>query len=136
PATRPAKEWKIAGTSVPKVDGRAIVTGKHKYTPDVKRPGTLYAKVLRPATLTSTLVSVDLKGAEALPGVTAVHDNNFIGVAAPSEAAAEQALAAIKAQWKSSPQISAKELFPSLKKGGGGGNAGAGGEDFGGRGNQ
>jgi isoquinoline 1-oxidoreductase len=135
PPITPAKDWKIAGKSTAKVDGRAIVTGKHKYTPDIKRPGMLYAKVLRPATLNASLVSVDLKPAEALQGVTAVHDGNFVGVAAPTESAAEQAVAAIKAEWKSSPQISAKELFAELKEGGGGGG-GTGGEGFGGRGVQ
>src|SRR5262249_55399288 len=68
----PVAERKVAGTSVPKVDGRAIVTGKHKYASDVKRPGMLFGKVLRPTTLNGTLVSADLKAAEAMPGVTAV----------------------------------------------------------------
>ena len=45
----PATEWKIAGTSVPKVDGRDIVTGRHKFTSDFKPAGMLYGKVLRPA---------------------------------------------------------------------------------------
>jgi isoquinoline 1-oxidoreductase len=134
-ATTPAEEWKVAGKPAAKVDGRAIVTGKHKYTPDVKRPGMLYAKVLRPPTLTAKLESIDLKPAEALAGVVAVRDGEFVGVAAPTDSVAEQAVAAIKAEWKSSPQISAKELFPTLKKGGGGGG-GTGGEGFGGRGGQ
>ncbi|HMF15019.1 MAG TPA: molybdopterin cofactor-binding domain-containing protein [Gemmataceae bacterium] len=133
--TTPVKEWKVEGTPIPKVNGRDMVTGKHQYTPDVKRPGMLFAKVLRPATLNATLVSADLKPAQALPGVVAVRDGVFVGVAAPSEAIAEQAVAAIKAEWKSSPQISAKELFASLKQGGGAGG-GTGGEGFGGRGGQ
>src|SRR5206468_234265 len=69
----PAAEWKVAGTSVPKVDGRAMVTGKHKFSSDVSLPGMLFGKVLRPPTLTATLVSADLKAAQALPGVTVVH---------------------------------------------------------------
>jgi isoquinoline 1-oxidoreductase len=41
--TTPAPEWKIAGTPVPKVDGRAIVTGRHKYASDLKRgPGPFH----------------------------------------------------------------------------------------------
>src|SRR5262249_33754636 len=32
----PADRWQVAGTSVPKVDGRAFVTGRHKYTSDLK----------------------------------------------------------------------------------------------------
>jgi len=130
-STTPAKEWKIAGTPIPKVDGRAIVTGKHKYTPDVKLPEMLYGKVLRPPTLNATLVKVDLKEAEAMPGVKAVHDGNFVGVSAPSQHQAEHALAAVRAEWKETPQPSDKDLFDLLKKTPGQGQ----GQGFEGRGN-
>ncbi|MGC1967482.1 MAG: molybdopterin cofactor-binding domain-containing protein, partial [Candidatus Acidiferrales bacterium] len=49
-------------------------------------------------------------------GVTVVHDGNFVGVAAPSESAARTAAAAIRAEWKSDPQPSSKELFEYLKR--------------------
>jgi nicotinate dehydrogenase subunit B len=112
----PAAEWKVAGTSVPKVDGRAFVTGEHHYATDVHLPGMLHGKVLRPAAFNATLTSVNLKGAEAMPGVTVVHDGPFIGVAAATEYLAEQALAAIQAEWKTSPQPSDQDLFAFLKK--------------------
>src|SRR6185369_6686269 len=35
-AITPASQWTIAGTSVPKVDSRDFVTGKHQYTSDLK----------------------------------------------------------------------------------------------------
>src|ERR1700687_664802 len=35
----PAAEWKIAGKPIPKVDGRAFVTGRHQYTPDLRSIG-------------------------------------------------------------------------------------------------
>jgi isoquinoline 1-oxidoreductase len=111
----PASEWKVQGTSVAKVDARSIVTGKHRYTSDMKLPGILYGKVLRPETLSATLASVDLKAAEALPNVVAVHDRDFVGVVAPSEHEAEAALAAIKAQWKTPQELSDKNLFAELK---------------------
>jgi isoquinoline 1-oxidoreductase len=129
-----AAEWKIAGTPVPKVEGQAIVTGKHKYASDVKRPGMLVGKVLRPDGFNASLVSVDIKAAEAITGVTVVHDGNFIGVAAPDEQVAERALSAIRAEWKVPPQPSSKELYDYLKKnpaaaqgfgGRGGGNKGS-----------
>src|SRR5947209_5309711 len=47
-ATATAEKWTTEGTSVPKVDGRDFVTGKHQYATDTKRPGMLYGKVLRP----------------------------------------------------------------------------------------
>src|SRR5262249_43786065 len=115
PVTR-AAEWKVASTAVPKIDGRALVTGKPLYSSDVKLPGMLHGKVLRPATLNATLVSANLKDAEAMPGVTVVRDGEFIGVAAANVHLAEQALAAIQAEWKSPPQISDTDLFETLKK--------------------
>src|SRR5262249_21011068 len=57
-ATTPAEKWAVEGTSVPKVDGRAIVTGSHKYASDVRRPGMLFGKVLRPPGFKAELVSV------------------------------------------------------------------------------
>src|ERR1700720_3482828 len=45
----PAAQWKIAGMPVPKVDGRAFVTGGHQYKPVLGPAGTLYGRGLPPA---------------------------------------------------------------------------------------
>ena len=127
----PPANWKVEGTSVPKVDGRALVTGQHRYASDVRLPGMLHGKVLRPDTLNATLVSADLKAAQAMPGVVAVRDGTFVGVAAPSAETAEKALAAIVAEWKPGVLPSDATLFADLKKDVGGGGGGG----FGGRSN-
>jgi len=130
--TTPATEWQVSGTSVPKVDGRAMVTGSHKYSSDVKRPGMLFGKVLRPPTFKSTLTSVQTDDAKAMAGVVVVHDGSFVAVAAPTEQAAEHALAALRAEWKTPAEPSGDNLFTYLKEHPGGGRGGGGG--FGGRG--
>ena len=107
-------EWRTAGQPLHKVAGRDIITGKHRYVPDLKRPGMLYGKVLRPASFDATRVALDTREAEKLPGVTVVRDGDFVGVVAPSERQATQALAAIRAEWKTTPQISNKELYRQL----------------------
>jgi isoquinoline 1-oxidoreductase len=112
----PAVQWKIAGQAVPKVDGRDFVTGKHRYPSDYKLPDMLYGKVVRPSAFGATLVSVDTSAAEKMPGITVVHDGNFLAVAAPTTALAEKAAAALKPEWKAEPQPSSKELFEYLKK--------------------
>jgi CO/xanthine dehydrogenase Mo-binding subunit len=112
----PAAQWKIAGQSVPKVDGRDFVTGKHRYPSDYKVPDMLYGKVVRPPAFGATLISVDSRAAEQMPGVTVVRDGNFLAVSAPTSSLAENAAASIKAEWKSEPQPSNKELFEYLKK--------------------
>lgn len=114
--TTPANQWKIAGQSVPKANGRAVVTGQHKYTSDLKRPNMLYGKVLRPSAFNATLVSAQTQEAKAMTGVTVVHDGDFIGVAATNEQIASRAINAIRAEWKSPPQPSARELFGYLKR--------------------
>ncbi len=111
----PALEWKVAGRTIPKVNGRDIVTGSHRYTPDLKRPGMLYGKVLRPVSFGAALVSLDDSAAREMAGVTVAHDGEFAGVAASDEQTAERALAALKADWHSEPQPSDRDLFTYLK---------------------
>ena len=96
---------------IAKVDGKAFVTGAHGYASDVKRPGMLRGLVLRPPSFKAKLVSVETRDAAARPGVTVVHDGDFVGVAAPSEHAAAAALAAIRAEWQSVSQPSDKEIL-------------------------
>jgi nicotinate dehydrogenase subunit B len=111
----PATEWKVAGQSSRKVDGRDFVTGRHRYPSDQKLPDMLYGKILRPAAFDATLVSADTQKAEQM-GAVVVHDGNFVGVAAPSSQLAASAIDAIHAEWKSEPQPSNKELFDYLRK--------------------
>ena len=129
----PAAEWKVEGTSPAKVNARDLVTGRHRYASDMKRPGLLVGKILRPDAFNATLESLDARDAASMPGVTVVHEKNFIGVAAANEQLAERALATIKAEWKAPPQLSSQELYKYLKEhpAEGGGRGG-----FGGRGNQ
>ncbi len=114
-ALTPVTQWKVLGTSVPKVDARQYITGAHAYATDIIRPGMVHGRVLRPGALGATLVSVDTSAAEAMPGVTLIRDGSFIGVTAGSEHLAAQAVAALRAEWKTLPQISERELFAHLR---------------------
>lgn len=115
-ALTPADKWEVMGKPAHKVSGRAVVTGKHQYTSDIKRPGMLYGKVLRPSAIGATLAALDTKEAESMAGVVVVRDGDFVGVAAPTTQAASQALNAIRAEWKTAPQPSSKEIFDYFKK--------------------
>ncbi len=113
---KPAADWKVAGTSVPKVNGRHIVIGSHHYASDIKRPGMVYGRVLRPESFGAGLASVDTSAASGRPGVSVVRDGDFVGVVAPDSFAAQQALETIRAEWRTTPQISDAGLFEHLKK--------------------
>ncbi|HWO01878.1 MAG TPA: molybdopterin cofactor-binding domain-containing protein, partial [Blastocatellia bacterium] len=114
--TTSADRWKVAGKSVAKVDGRAFVTGKHRYTSDLKQPNMLVGRVVRPSSFNATLASAETREAEAIAGVTVVRDGDFIGVAAPDAHTAARAAAAVKAEWKADPQPSASGLFDYLRQ--------------------
>ncbi len=112
----PAANWTIAGRSVTKVDASDFVTGRHRYTSDLKRDGMLYGKIVRPPALDAVLRSANTKPAEAIPGVKVVVDGNFVGVAAPDPQTAIKAANAIVTDWQSTPQPSNAELFALLRK--------------------
>jgi isoquinoline 1-oxidoreductase len=115
-ATTLVKDWTIAGTSVPKVDGRDFVTGRHQYTTDLRREGMLYGRIVRPSALEAKLISSDTKAAEAMPGVVVVRDGDFIGVVAPDRETAIRAEKAIAVHWQAPGQPGNDELFAYLKK--------------------
>jgi isoquinoline 1-oxidoreductase len=115
-ATTAVKDWTVAGTSVPKIDGRDFVTGKHQYTTDIKREGMLYGRIVRPSAMEAKLISSDTKAAEAMPGVTVVRDGDFIGVAAPDRQTAIRAEKAIAVHWQAPGQPGNAELFDYLRK--------------------
>ncbi len=70
-AAAPKTEFKFIGKPTPRVDGREIVTGRARYTPDIKLQGLLIGKILRSPYAAAEVVSIDLAPALALPGVRA-----------------------------------------------------------------
>jgi isoquinoline 1-oxidoreductase len=113
----PAKEWKVAGKTAPKVDGRTFITGRHAYVSDMKVPDMLYGKVLRAPSYHAKMVAVDLAKAKAMSGVTVVRDGDFIGVVASDVVTAGRALQLIDAQWQEeADQPATANLFDYLVK--------------------
>jgi isoquinoline 1-oxidoreductase len=117
-ALTPAERWTVAGTSAPRVGAREIVSGRHEFTSDMKLPGMLHAKVLRPPSIGATLASLDDAGARAIPEVVVTRQGDFVGVAAPKGADAARAVAALRARWTPStePQPSSNDIYDYLKR--------------------
>ena len=111
-----AGDWRVRGEAVKKPNARAFVTGEHEFTPDLKRPGMLFGRVLRPDGYAGTVVSVDDTKARSLSGVTVVRDGNFIGVVAADERAARRAAAAVRVEWNlPANQPSSATIYEHLK---------------------
>src|SRR5262249_30674063 len=107
---------KTMGKPVLKVNGRDIVTGRHRHTPDHTLPGALFGKVLRPPSYGAKLQSLDDSAAKAMPGVTVVREGEFAGIAAPDAQTAARALAALKAEWSGAAHPSSRELYRYLRE--------------------
>ena len=111
-------EWKVMGTSVSRPNARDLITGTHRYPSDIKRPGMLRGKVLRPPSYGAKLVSIDLTPAKAMKDVIPVQDGDFVGMVAPTTYQAQKALDAIvpTAKWEPAPHPSSKEVYDYLRK--------------------
>ena len=110
-----APEYKYIGKPTRRIDGREIVTGRAKYTQDIKLRGMLIGKILRSPYAAAEIVSIDLAPALALPGVMAAlklaegkvryAGQQVAAVAAVDERTAEKALALIKVEYKTLPYV-------------------------------
>ncbi len=111
-------QWSIMGDSLARPNARDLVTGEHQFPSDIRRPGMLYGKVLRPPSFGASLTKIDLAPARRLEGVVALHEDSFAGCAAPTTRQAAQAVEAMRgaASWETSPHPSSRELFPLLKR--------------------
>jgi nicotinate dehydrogenase subunit B len=103
--------YTVVGKPVPRVDLEPKILGKWPYVTDVRVPGMLHGRVVRPAGVGSKLMSVDDSAAKRIPGyVQTVTKGNFVGVVAENEWAAIRAAKALRVNW-STPQ----QAFPEQK---------------------
>lgn len=96
---RSAKDFKVIGKSTKRVDGRDKVTGRAVYAGDVRRPGMLYARVLRPPMHGATRKSLDTAKAKAMAGVTIVEKDDLVAALHADPEMAAKALDAIAVEW-------------------------------------
>lgn len=96
-AVRPKRhdQYQLVGKTIARRDIPAKVSGGEVYVQDMRMPGMVYGRVVRPPSLTAKLLSVNEAAVRRMPGVVAVvRDGNFLAVAAARE---EQAIAARQA---------------------------------------
>ncbi len=94
-----ASDFTIAGKPVLRRDAEEKVTGKAKFAGDIRKPGMLYARILRPPAHDAKLVSVDTSGAKAFKGAQIIENKDMIAVLHTDPESAEAALKKIKAKF-------------------------------------
>ena len=113
---RAAKDFEVMGRSLPRLDGHDKVTGAAKFAADVRLPGMLYARILRPPAHGATLARLDAAAAAALPGVTVVQRDDLVAVLHADGDAAGDALERIDAQWHvPEPTVDTERIFEHLR---------------------
>jgi len=96
---RAVKDFTVMGTSPKRLDGREKVTGGAKYAGDVRLPGMLRARLLRPPAHGATLKRVDTSAAAAVSGVVVVNQDGLVAVLHEDPEVADRALGLVQAEW-------------------------------------
>jgi CO/xanthine dehydrogenase Mo-binding subunit len=110
-------EWTVLGTSVPRVDMRDMVTGRFEFVHNVKVPGMLHGRVVRPPEVGATVSSVDESSVRDMPGlVKVVVKSNFVGVVAQRPWQATRAAERLKVNWTRGTTLSPQaSLYAELR---------------------
>ena len=100
--------YKVMGQPVPRVDIPAKVTGGAAYVQDMRLPGMVHARLVRPPSYGAQLSECDTSSVEKLPGVVkVVRNGNFLAVVAKKEFQAIKAMRALSAaaKWNEKPAL-------------------------------
>ncbi len=97
-------EYRVVGTSVPRTDITEKVVARHQFVTDVRLPGMLHGRMIRPTSAGSVPTAVDEKSVADIAGVKVVWKQGFLGVVAPREWDAIRAAAALKVTWSQPAQ--------------------------------
>jgi nicotinate dehydrogenase subunit B len=110
--TKAPDRYAVIGRSVPRLDIPAKLTGGAAYVQDMRLPGMLFGRVVRPPSYDAALIDTDLDAVGKLAGVVAtVRDGRFLGIVAERE---EQVIAARdelakRTQWRIGETLPAAE---------------------------
>jgi len=111
PPAKPVSQYKLVGKSgVPRIDLPAIITGSEAYIQDIRVPGMLHGRVVRPRGQSAwgfiaPIISIDESSIGHIPNVQIVRKGDFLGVVAPKEYDAIQAAAQLRVKWADPPAV-------------------------------
>jgi CO/xanthine dehydrogenase Mo-binding subunit len=104
--------WTTLGKPIGRLDMAELATGRFEFVHNVRVPGMLHGRVVRPPQVGATVVSVDEASVSHLPGVVrVVVRKNFVGVVAEKQWQAVQAAEALKATWTGGTSVPGQSGF-------------------------
>jgi isoquinoline 1-oxidoreductase len=116
-AVKKSADYAVMARPALRRDARDKVTGAARFSGDIRVPGMLYARLLRPPAHGARLLDVDLSGAKKVAGAQVVQDGDLVAVLHPSPDAAELALSKIKARYDTpASAVDTASIFDHLEK--------------------
>ena len=115
---RSPSQWTVLGKPVRALETAALMTGQFEFVHNVRVPGMLHGRVVRPPQVGATVASVDEESVKQIPGfVKVVARNNFVGVVAEKQSQAIQAARQLKVKWNPGSGLpEQKTFFETLRK--------------------
>jgi isoquinoline 1-oxidoreductase len=111
-------DFQVMGTSPRRLDARAKVTGEALYAGDIRLPGMLYARILRPPAHDSALTDVETSKAAAVEGTTIVNQDGIVAVLHADPEMAERALGLVDAKYETpASDLTEENIFEHLLAG-------------------
>ena len=100
PALKSGTQLEVVGRPIPRLDAVEKVTGRAVYAGDVRLPGMLYAKIVRPPAHGAVLARVDTSAAEQVAGAVVLRDGDLIAVLHEQPDEAARALALVTSEFE------------------------------------
>jgi CO/xanthine dehydrogenase Mo-binding subunit len=107
----------VVGKPIPRVELPGKVFGTHAYIQNLRMPGLLHGRVVRPPMPDARLERVDEASVKSLPGnVRVVTKGNFVGVVAEREEQAIRAARALKVRWTQAVELPKMDDMPAFTR--------------------
>ena len=117
PVLKDPSRFNLIGTAVKRLDAYAKVTGEAKYSGDIRIPGMLQARILRPPSHGAKLVSADTSEAEKTEGIQVVRDGDFIALLHEDRDTVDEAIVKVKAEYSfNEMEVNDKTVFDHYLK--------------------
>ncbi|MBZ5497998.1 MAG: molybdopterin-dependent oxidoreductase [Acidobacteriia bacterium] len=117
PDLKPPSAFQVCGKSLPRPDRTEKVTGKAKFAGDIRLPGMLYGRVLRPPAHGARLKSVDASAVKEIKDARVLQEGDFVAVVHELPDLAAAAIERIKAQYDMpDAKIDEKTIFQHLQE--------------------
>lgn len=122
-ALKPVSAYRLVAQRVPRTDLAGKVSARHTYIQQLRLPGMLHARIVRPRGQASygagaRVIRVDETSIRGIAGASVVRRGDFIGVLAPLEWDAVRAAQQLVVEWEQAPTLPGSEALHAQMRAG------------------